>query len=212
MSAPDLQARLDRHVAALRRCRRCPEMKPAGRFRWRDPQPRHPGRPGARRQGAGPRPALRVDRRKKTFPLVQGPQRSRRGDVPLARLHGCGLSLLSRQAPHRRGPSARAGRDRELLRLAEGGNGSASAGSRDRRRQAGDPAVHSVREARRRHRKIIFPPSSVGTASISCRYPHPSGASPWPHQMPGRVLLPQAMALIARHPAWKRTMSGDLPE
>ena len=33
--------------------------------------------------------------------------------------------------------------------------------------------------------------------------PHPSGASPWPHQMPGRVLLPQAMALIAQHPAWK---------
>ncbi len=33
--------------------------------------------------------------------------------------------------------------------------------------------------------------------------PHPSGASPWPHQMPGRVLLPQAMALIAKHAAWK---------
>jgi uracil-DNA glycosylase len=33
--------------------------------------------------------------------------------------------------------------------------------------------------------------------------PHPSGASPWPHQMPGRVLLPRALALIAKHPAWK---------
>lgn len=36
--------------------------------------------------------------------------------------------------------------------------------------------------------------------------PHPSGASPWPHQMPGRVLLPRAMALIAAHPAWKASV------
>jgi uracil-DNA glycosylase len=35
--------------------------------------------------------------------------------------------------------------------------------------------------------------------------PHPSGASPWPHQMPGRVLLPKAMALIAKHPAWRES-------
>ena len=42
--------------------------------------------------------------------------------------------------------------------------------------------------------------------------PHPSGASPWPHQMPGRVLLPRALALIAAHPAWKQSVSGDLPE
>ena len=42
--------------------------------------------------------------------------------------------------------------------------------------------------------------------------PHPSGASPWPHQLPGRILLPQALALIAAHPAWKRSISRDLPE
>ena len=36
--------------------------------------------------------------------------------------------------------------------------------------------------------------------------PHPSGASPWPHQMPGRILLPRAMALIAAHPAWKQSL------
>ena len=35
--------------------------------------------------------------------------------------------------------------------------------------------------------------------------PHPSGASPWPHQMPGRVLLPKALALIAKHPAWRES-------
>ncbi len=36
--------------------------------------------------------------------------------------------------------------------------------------------------------------------------PHPSGASPWPHQEPGRVLLPRALRIIARHPAWKASM------
>jgi len=42
--------------------------------------------------------------------------------------------------------------------------------------------------------------------------PHPSGASPWPHQMPGRILLPRALALIAAHPAWKQSVRRDLPE
>ncbi len=42
--------------------------------------------------------------------------------------------------------------------------------------------------------------------------PHPSGASPWPHQMPGRILLPRALALIAQHPAWKQSVSASLPE
>jgi uracil-DNA glycosylase len=37
--------------------------------------------------------------------------------------------------------------------------------------------------------------------------PHPSGASPWPHQEPGRVLLPRALKLIANHPAWKATFA-----
>jgi uracil-DNA glycosylase len=38
--------------------------------------------------------------------------------------------------------------------------------------------------------------------------PHPSGASPWPHQMPGRVLLPRALALIANHPAWQASFAA----
>ena len=38
--------------------------------------------------------------------------------------------------------------------------------------------------------------------------PHPSGASPWPHQLPGRILLPRAMALIAAHPSWKESVAG----
>ena len=34
--------------------------------------------------------------------------------------------------------------------------------------------------------------------------PHPSGASPWPRISPGRELLTQALALIAAHPALKK--------
>jgi uracil-DNA glycosylase len=41
--------------------------------------------------------------------------------------------------------------------------------------------------------------------------PHPSGASPWPHQLPGRVLLPRALKLITAHPAWQRTFRQGLP-
>ncbi len=34
--------------------------------------------------------------------------------------------------------------------------------------------------------------------------PHPSGASTWHRTEPGRKLLARALAIIARHPAWKR--------
>jgi uracil-DNA glycosylase len=33
--------------------------------------------------------------------------------------------------------------------------------------------------------------------------PHPSGASPWPHQEPGRTLLARAFELLAAHPAMR---------
>ena len=33
--------------------------------------------------------------------------------------------------------------------------------------------------------------------------PHPSGASPWHRMEPGRTLLHQALAEIARHPTWQ---------
>ncbi|MGH8599286.1 MAG: uracil-DNA glycosylase family protein, partial [Burkholderiales bacterium] len=38
--------------------------------------------------------------------------------------------------------------------------------------------------------------------------PHPSGASVWHKVEPGKSLLRKALALIARHPAWKRIVSG----
>jgi uracil-DNA glycosylase len=33
--------------------------------------------------------------------------------------------------------------------------------------------------------------------------PHPSGASTWIHVEPGKTLLPRALRLLARHPAWQ---------
>ena len=38
--------------------------------------------------------------------------------------------------------------------------------------------------------------------------PHPSGASTWQHVQPGKTLLPQALRLIAEHPAWKLIASA----
>jgi len=47
-----------------------------------------------------------------------------------------------------------------------------------------------------------FPTTYAGHTFDLVPLPHPSGASPWPHQLPGRVLLPRALQLIAGHPAW----------
>ena len=38
--------------------------------------------------------------------------------------------------------------------------------------------------------------------------PHPSGASPWHRMEPGRTLLHEALALIARHPAIRNATAG----
>jgi uracil-DNA glycosylase len=56
-----------------------------------------------------------------------------------------------------------------------------------------------------------FPTEYAGQRFDLVPLPHPSGASPWPHQLPGRVLLPRALALIAAHPAWKQSLKRDLP-
>jgi len=53
----------------------------------------------------------------------------------------------------------------------------------------------------------VFPTEYAGHRFDLVPLPHPSGASPWPHQEPGRVLLPRAMAHIAAHPAWKGSLS-----
>lgn len=52
-----------------------------------------------------------------------------------------------------------------------------------------------------------FPTEYAGHRFDLIPLPHPSGASPWPHQEPGRILLPRAMRLIASHPSWKESLS-----
>ena len=48
-------------------------------------------------------------------------------------------------------------------------------------------------------------PIRVGHRSVdTLPLPHPSGASPWPHQEPGRTLLAQALRLLGEHPALRR--------
>lgn len=38
--------------------------------------------------------------------------------------------------------------------------------------------------------------------------PHPSGASTWPRNEPGKTLTERALALIAAHPAFRRVLAG----
>jgi uracil-DNA glycosylase len=57
-----------------------------------------------------------------------------------------------------------------------------------------------------------FPTLYAGHRFDLVPLPHPSGASPWPHQEPGRVLLPRAMALIATHSAWRQSVSRGAPK
>jgi uracil-DNA glycosylase len=52
----------------------------------------------------------------------------------------------------------------------------------------------------------LYPTTYGGRKFDLVPLPHPSGASPWPHQEPGRVLLPRALALIGAHPAWKKSV------
>jgi uracil-DNA glycosylase len=56
----------------------------------------------------------------------------------------------------------------------------------------------------------LYPATYAGHRFDLVPLPHPSGASPWPHQEPGRVLLPRALAHIAAHPAWKKAFA-DVP-
>ncbi len=53
-----------------------------------------------------------------------------------------------------------------------------------------------------------FESKFAGRNFIAIPLPHPSGASPWPRIQPGKSLLAKAMTLIAAHPAMARIRSG----
>lgn len=45
------------------------------------------------------------------------------------------------------------------------------------------------------------------SADVIC-LPHPSGLSSWPKVEPGKTLLSSALALVRKHPEWKKTFHG----
>ena len=50
--------------------------------------------------------------------------------------------------------------------------------------------------------------SESGIVADLVPLPHPSGASTWFKMEPGKTLLPQALQLIADHPAWRELLDG----
>lgn len=50
----------------------------------------------------------------------------------------------------------------------------------------------------------IIPVRAGGRTVDALPLPHPSGASAWPHQEPGKTLLAQGLRLLAEHPALRR--------
>jgi uracil-DNA glycosylase len=211
MSDADLQIRLDRHVATLRRCRRCPEMNrpvvSGGAVRSRvilvgqAPGDKEPvlGRPFAWTAG------------RKLFRWFQDhtgiDEATFRSRIYMAAVCRCfpGKRPIGGDRVPAPDEIAKCSgwlkAEMELLRP-----GLVIA--------VGKLAILQFIPCVKLDEVIgrAFPAEYGGHRFDLVPLPHPSGASPWPHQMPGRVLLPQAMALIAQHAAWKQTLSGDLPE
>ena len=112
---------------------------------------RHPGQPDGRRQGAGPRPAARVDRAG-TAPRERHAQRRARGrragdqrdDVHRRRARAAGREARARCADHR-GRNAEGRRPR--------GGADADRQHRRHRRQAADPAAARPLDGRQRRRR-----------------------------------------------------------
>jgi uracil-DNA glycosylase len=55
----------------------------------------------------------------------------------------------------------------------------------------------------------ILPATIAGRVVDTLPLPHPSGASPWPYQEPGRTLLAEALRLLAAHPATRTITRKD---
>jgi uracil-DNA glycosylase len=210
VSTVDLQARLERHVAALRRCRRCPEMNrpvvSGGAVRSRvvlvgqAPGDKEPvlGRPFAWTAG------------RKLFRWFQDHAGI---DEATFRSHVY-MAAVCRCFPGKRpGGGDRVPAPDEIQNCSGWLKAEMDLLKPGLVIAVGKLAIMQFIPCVKLDTVIgrSFPAEYGGHRFDLVPLPHPSGASPWPHQMPGRVLLPQAMALIARHPAWKRSMSGDLP-
>jgi uracil-DNA glycosylase len=205
-TASDLQARLDRHVAALRRCRRCPGMHPpvvsGGAVMSRvllvgqAPGDKEPvlGRPFAwtagRKMFRWFREQAGVD--EATF----------RSHVYMAAVCRCFPGKKSTGGDRVPAPDEIANcsgwlkAEIDLLRP-----GLVIA--------VGKLAIQQFMPCGKLDDVVgrSFATKYAGHAFDLVPLPHPSGASPWPHQLPSRALLPRALALIAAHPAWRMSFA-----
>ena len=209
-AAGGLQVRLDRHVAALRRCRRCPRMNPpvvsGGAIVSRvvlvgqAPGDKEPvlGRPFAWTAG------------RKLFRWFQEhagiDEATFRARVYMAAVCRCFPGKKSTGGDRVPAPDEIANcsgwlrAEMELLRP-----GLVIA--------VGKLAIQQFIPCSKLDDVIgrSFPAEYGGHRFDLVPLPHPSGASPWPYLLPGRILLPKALALIAAHPAWRGSFTGDLP-
>ena len=55
-----------------------------------------------------------------------------------------------------------------------------------------------------------FEVTRAGHTMEAIALPHPSGASTWHRTEPGKSLLTDALALIAKHPAWRSLVQADI--
>lgn len=199
--ASELQARLDRHVAALRRCRRCPRMNP----------PVVSGGPVVSRVIlVGQAPGDKEPILGRPFAWTAGRKMFRwfyeHAGVDEATFRGrIYMAAVCRCFPGRNS----AGGDR-VPNPAEIDNCSQwlrqeilllkpalviPVGRLAIERFIPCPRMDTVIG-------VPFQASLYGRDFDLIPLPHPSGASPWPRIEPGKTLLARAMTLIARHPAF----------
>jgi uracil-DNA glycosylase len=203
--ASELQARLDRHVAALRRCRRCPRMNP----------PVVSGGPVVSRVIlVGQAPGDKEPILGRPFAWTAGRKMFRwfyehagvdeatfRGRIYMAAVCRCFPGKKATGGDRVPAPdeivncSGWLKAEMELLRP-----GLVIA--------VGKLAIQQFMPCGKLDDVVgqSFATLYAGHGFDLVPLPHPSGASPWPHQMPGRELLPRALALIAAHPAWKQSV------
>ena len=132
--------------------------------------------------------------------MVSGCLGDGRNNVSAVRLYGGGLSVFPREKTAGRGSRAESRGDCGLCALAQGRDGLAHTPAGHPRGQIGDCPVYSLSVIRSAHWALRALPLCWPEFDL-IPLPHPSGASPWPRQEPGKSLLRKALQLIAAHPS-----------
>jgi len=203
---PEAQALLDRHVSALRRCRRCPNMQ----------KPVVSGGPVLSRVLlVGQAPGDKEPELGRPFAWTAGRKLFRWFSEHTGVDEATFRSRVYLAAVCRCFPGKRPGGGDRVPDPAEIGHCSGWLEAEMRLLRpglviaVGKLAILQFMPCGKLDEVIgrAFPAAYAGHRFDLVPLPHPSGASPWPHQEPGRVLLPRALALIAAHRAWKESVS-----